>query len=635
MKQKKPIPDFICDESGLFDLAQVGMLILSPQFTVLKINTECRQFFGEEREIIGLPLNELLPANHFHDFEKWYIHASPGIFSNSSVVRFNSKADDVIWGIVNFVIPPGNKNRSVLCQIKNISELKNSTDEINQQSHILMELINNIPDNIFIKDTESRFILANVWVSQLMGATNPSSLVGKTDFDFFPAKLAQRFRQDELDVINSGEAKLNIIEQVISKKRIRRWYSTSKIPLKNTEGKIIGIMGIGRDITDWVKKQKELKKAKIAAEKANQLKSAFLANLSHEVRTPLNGILGFSQFLRQLIEPGTKGHTYIDFIIQNGKQLLYLISDIIDISKIDSGQLIISKKKFLLNEPLRQLKVTIHELLAAKDKGNIELTINLALSDGDSMVYSDDHRIKQILYYLLVNAVKFTHQGTIDFGYTIKADKIRFYVKDTGIGIARDKMGIIFDRFTQADSSTTRQYEGTGIGLSIAKGLVELLGGEIGVNSEVSKGSEFFFTLPVSKFILERTQHVGEKSQASYVRHLMIVGNRESLGENVLSALQKNARLTHVNDVHGLYKQLKTSPRLPDLILCYPDINRELATDMVNRINDIIPQVPILVITNSLRSIMVEECLAAGAKDFITEPVNVDLLIEKVRLLVR
>jgi PAS domain S-box-containing protein len=635
MKREKIGHKPMYDEPELFNLAQVGMVILSSKSIVLKINPEAKQFFGGTREIIGLSFKELIYHEAVFDPKTWYQNALDKSQSQTYVIRFKSIDEEPLWGIVSFVMYGNNKNEKlVLCQIKNISELKNAINEINHQSIILMELINNIPDNIFIKDTESRFMMANVWVSQLMGAQSPNELIGKTDFDFFPLKLAQRYRQDELEVITSGEAKLNIIEQVISKKRIHRWYSTSKIPLKNSEGQIIGIMGIGRDITQWVRKQKELKKAKLSAEKANQLKSAFLANLSHEVRTPLNGILGFSQFLRQLIEPGTKGYQYIDFIIQNGKQLLYLISDIIDISKIDSGQLILSKKKFILNEPLRQLEVSIREILVAKDKGNIELKLELPLSDEVSIVYSDDHRIKQILYYLLANAVKFTHQGTITFGYTVEQESIRFYVRDTGIGIAKESLAIIFERFAQADSSITRQYEGTGIGLSIAKGLIQLLGGEIGVISEISKGSEFFFMLPIAGMYKSIEKEVNPIA-SSTAKQILFVGANNSLDEKVLTSLRKNANLIHASTISELYKKLKSALRPPDLILCYPDISREVAPDLINQINDMIPQVPILVITSNNRSLIIEECLAAGAKDFIAEPINTDLMAEKIKQLTR
>lgn len=630
-KSNEEVLDIIPD---LFNLAQVGMVILSLKSIILKINPEAKLFFGDTIELVGLPFKELFSPESPVDVEAWYKGAMAGDQGQPFVMRFKSKGDDPRWGIVSFrLIDHNQSEKLILCQIKNISELKNAIAEVNQQSHILMELINNIPDNIFIKDIESRFILANVWVSHLMGANGPTEIIGKTDFDFFPKKLAQKYRQDEVEVIESGESKLNIIEQVISKKHIRRWYSTSKIPLKNNEGEIIGIMGIGRDITSWVKKQKELRKAKHAAERADHLKSAFLANLSHEIRTPLNGILGFSQFLRQLIEPGTKGYKYIDFIIQNGKQLLHLISDIIDISKIDSGQIIISKKKFALNEILQQLEVSIKEILAEKEKENIELKLELPLENSASIVNSDDHHIKQILYNLLINAVKFTNSGSITFGYRVEANGINFYVRDTGIGIATENLGIIFERFTQADSSITRQYEGTGIGLSIARGLVRLLGGEIGVTSEVSKGSEFYFTLPIDGDYLKKNRKQSPRKTSTTVLRIIVIGTKGALDERISSSILKNTDLSFINNVSELFKKLKSNIQPPDLILCYPDPTKEEAPDLINQINDMMPHVPILVITNNTRNLLIEECLAAGARDYIAEPIDTELLIEKIKLL--
>lgn len=173
-----------------------------------------------------------------------------------------------------------------------------SKDYQHNDSYFLQQLLNNIPDSIFIKDEESRFLVANSWVAQVMNVNSPADLIGKNDFDFHPKKLAEQYYNDEQDIIHSGKSILNKHEKVFVDGETR-WYSTTKVPLYDEEGRIRGIMGIGRDVTSSVKKTDALEKAKQEAEKADKLKSTFLANLSHEIRTPLNGIIGFSQFLRQ------------------------------------------------------------------------------------------------------------------------------------------------------------------------------------------------------------------------------------------------------------------------------------------------------------------------------------------------
>lgn len=367
---------------------------------------------------------------------------------------------------------------------------KSKTD----QNTLIQQLIDNIPDNIFVKDINSKFLIANNWVSKIIGEQSSKKLIGKTDFDFFPKKIAQKYYHDEQNIIQTGKPLLNELEKVPVKGRIR-WYSTTKVPFYDKHGNIAGVVGVGRDVTKSVRERKALEKAKKEAEIADKLKSTFLANLSHEIRTPLNGILGFSQFLRQKQHSEEKQNKYLDIILANGKSLLMLINDIIDISMIESNQLSIKKRLFKLNELIDQLHANYQYQLNQKNK-NIKLVSSKDLTNGKDQIFSDDFRINQILSNLISNAIKFTEKGKIEFGYKICENKIEFYISDTGIGIKKEQQEEIFKRFRQADESMTRNYGGTGLGLSISKGLVHLLNGRIWVKSEMDKGSTFLFTLP-------------------------------------------------------------------------------------------------------------------------------------------
>ncbi len=483
----------------IFESALIGMLIFSSENKILKYNKEAETLFEDPGQLNKKSFHDLFIIDPPLDFKKLFYGSDKTINPYwENILRIKRKNKEILWANVrlNQIDNKAIGDELILCQIHKISTSNDPKDKFEYNAHLLIELINNIPDNIFIKDTKSRFILANTYVARLMGANVPDEILGKTDYDFCPKKLAGKYRKDELEIIETGKAKLNIIEQVIDKNHNRKWFSTSKLPLKNEKSEIIGIMGIGRDITLLVKEQKALRKAKYEAEKADNLKSAFLANMSHEIRTPLNGILGFSQFLLQYIPPDPKAEKYVDFILQNGVRLLNLISDIIDASKIESKQLEITKRLFSLNEIFIQLEHSANESLRLYDKTHITLKTELSLRDNECYIYNDDQRIKQVLHNFLVNAIKFTQQGSINFGYCIAEKRLYFYVKDTGIGIKDEDSHTIFERFTQVDNSIGRKYEGTGLGLSIAKGLVLLLGGEIGVNSQKGKGSEFFFTLP-------------------------------------------------------------------------------------------------------------------------------------------
>jgi signal transduction histidine kinase len=241
--------------------------------------------------------------------------------------------------------------------------------------------------------------------------------------------------------------------------------------------------------------QMELVEAKENAERADHLKSAFLANMSHELRTPLNGIIGFAQMLKVPSVPAEKKERYADIIVRSGNQLLNLINDILDLSKIEADELTIYRENLNVGDLLDDM-YSLFNVQAESKKPPIELKLIKGL-DAASTIYSDEGRIRQILTNLLGNALKFTHEGSVIFGCSlVNTNTLEFYVKDTGIGIPEEKFASIFGRFQQVDDSHSRKYEGTGLGMSISKGLAQLLGGDLRFESESGVGSTFYFTVP-------------------------------------------------------------------------------------------------------------------------------------------
>jgi len=242
--------------------------------------------------------------------------------------------------------------------------------------------------------------------------------------------------------------------------------------------------------------QMELLEAKKNAERADHLKSAFLANISHELRTPLNGIIGFAQMLKLPTLSAEKKEQYADIIVTSGNRLLNLINDVLDISKIEAGEINIYRNSFNFNYLLDEM-YSIFQVQLESKKPPIELNLNKSLDDDESIMVSDRDRMSQILTNLLGNAVKFTHEGSVTFGYDLLDNNtLQFYVKDTGIGIPEENFSSIFARFQQVDNSYSRKYKGTGLGMSISKGLAQLLGGDLIFESEYGVGSTFYFTIP-------------------------------------------------------------------------------------------------------------------------------------------
>ncbi len=264
-------------------------------------------------------------------------------------------------------------------------------------------------------------------------------------------------------------------------------------PIKDNNGKIIYVYAIIRDITSEKRYETKILKAKEKAEQSDRLKTAFLSNMSHEIRTPLNVIIGFSEVLQEdkdLSE--NKKNKYLKYINSSSIQLLDLITDILDLSKIQSNQLKFENKEFdvgiLLNE--------IYFIYNQKDN-NKNITIEKPIKSIDKIILNvDKSRVNQVLINLLNNAYKFTEQGKIEFGFKLKDKYVEFFVKDTGIGIEKKYLKSIFNRFEQTDEGASAQYQGTGLGLAISKGIIKKLGGKIWCESEKGKGSTFYFTIP-------------------------------------------------------------------------------------------------------------------------------------------
>jgi signal transduction histidine kinase len=296
------------------------------------------------------------------------------------------------------------------------------------------------------------------------------------------------------------------------------WTEQRNVPIYNEKGALVAIEGIAIDIThrkntELLLQEKseeiavqneelnqanlELIAAKDKAEASDHLKSAFLANMSHEIRTPMNGILGFAELLKEPNLTGQEQQAYIAIIEKSGRRMLNIINQIIDISKIEAGLMEINLKESCINEQLDYIYTFFKPETEAK---KIKLTLKNSLPAKESIINTDREKVYAILTNLVKNAIKYTHQGAIELGYetveTSVGKSLRFYVTDTGIGIPKDRQEAIFERFVQADIADKMARQGAGLGLTISKAYVEMLGGRIWVESEEGKGSTFYFTLP-------------------------------------------------------------------------------------------------------------------------------------------
>ncbi|MES2936065.1 MAG: response regulator [Pseudomonadota bacterium] len=363
---------------------------------------------------------------------------------------------------------------------------------IDHQQALLGSLLDAIPDTVIYKDLNGTYLGCNEAFVRFMNLPK-SAIVGATDFDLFPHEAAASNRERDAMVIQSLE-KLVYDDFLVDSEGRRVQVEKSKMPLWGVDGRLVGVIGIGRDITVRYEAELATRHAKEMAEEATRTKSAFLANISHEIRTPMNAVIGLSH-LALKTELTQQQRDYLVKIQSSGSHLLGLINDVLDFSKVEAGQLAIEQADFALAEQLEAVDTLLAQKCAEKGLG---LKLEIA-PDVPAVLVGDSLRVRQILINYASNAVKFTSRGEVAVRVDVQERSqdgvlLRFAVSDTGIGLTEEQIGRLFRSFQQADTSTTRKFGGTGLGLAIAKALAELMGGTVGVASTHGAGSTFWFT---------------------------------------------------------------------------------------------------------------------------------------------
>lgn len=384
--------------------------------------------------------------------------------------------------------------------------------------------------------------------------------------------------------------------------------------------------------TERKQAEEELVLAKEKAEESDRLKTAFLHNISHEIRTPMNAIVGFSELLKdpELLSE-TRNH-FTDIIIQNSYQLLSIISDIISIATIEAGQVKTTEKEIDLNSTLKLLSEQFQQ---KNQKQNVCLMVKNPLPDNEAFILSDETKLVQILTNLIGNAIKFTMQGHVKFGYSVKGNELEFFVEDTGIGIPPEMQQEVFKRFSQVESTLARQFGGSGLGLSISKAYVELLGGKMWLNSELDKGSTFYFTLPYKKAqkntFSEKQFANSIKTEVKITKTLLIAEDEDSnfmLLKEVLSDFSINI----IRAINGI-EAINICKMNKDINLVLMDIKMPVMDgyEATRQIKGFMPNLPIIAQTAYSTDIDKNKALACGCNDFISKPYKKEFLICKIK----
>jgi signal transduction histidine kinase/CheY-like chemotaxis protein len=391
-------------------------------------------------------------------------------------------------------------------------------------------------------------------------------------------------------------------------------------------------LSLQAEIKEKIDGEKKLKEAKEKAEESDRLKSAFLANMSHEIRTPMNVIVGFSDMIdRDLYNPN-KIKYYTKLIKDGTRQLLSVINDILDIAQLDAGILELYENEFDLNALLNDVYHYFKNQLIQTEKTQIQLYLNKGLRDDLCRIKLDDTRLRQILTNLIGNAIKFTEKGFVEVGYTVEHEtQLLFYIKDTGIGITKEKQEVIFERFIQLEESATRTYGGTGIGLSISKGLIKLIGGDIWVESEINKGSTFYFSLPYRSAISQF--EVISLSNVNYIwRDITILiiqddENSQTFFEKALASTKAQLIFAQ-NGLSGIEK-FRSNFQI-NIVLIDIQLKGFSSFETVRLIKQI-KKIPVIGITSYEVREEKELLLQNGFDEIITKPLNKEGLLESIK----
>jgi PAS domain S-box-containing protein len=400
------------------------------------------------------------------------------------------------------------------------------TRDLQAQKKFLQQVIDITPNHIFVKDLEGRFTLVNRTLAEVH-SLRAVDLIGKTAAEVVPdADDAKSLRNEDLEVMRTSREQFLAEAKLTTATGQVRWLQLVKCPLFNENGKVTHVLGVGTDIT-------QLRAAKEAAEGASRAKSEFLANMSHEIRTPMNGILGMTELALDT-DLTAEQREYLDMVRSSAEALLAVIGDVLDFSKIEAGKLDLDPVPFGLRAHLAHC---VRPLAMRADQKGLELTCEIDPGVPDEVV-ADAGRLRQIVINLVGNAVKFTESGEVGLAVDVESRGperavLHFTIRDTGIGIAPEKQATIFEAFSQGDSSMTRKFGGTGLGLTISARLAGMMGGRIWLESQPGQGSCFHFTAPVGLAPGGAGREPAEQVQLAGLRALVVddnATNRRILG---------------------------------------------------------------------------------------------------------
>ena len=639
----------------LYHQAPVGYLTLNRSGTIERCNQTFATMVGKEADLlINRPLSDLLDdperaifLGRFRAFCKQPVGKSMELYfpARGTCKGFHGRLT-ASFGTGSTKLN-GDSEPPLLVIVQDVSEQRieamirmKAEEKLRSHARFTDTLLDTIPIPLFYKDAECHYLGCNTAFKSFSGLKDEKELIGKTVFEIVPAEIAMWYDKTDRELLaNPGTQSYEW--KMPSRDGSVKTVVFRKATYTDSNGVVRGIVGTIQDVTDLKRVQECMSQAKEAAERASRAKSEFLANMSHELRTPMNGVLGMAQLL-EMTELTPEQQEFVSIIIRSGNGLLKIIGDILDLSKIEAQHVQLEQSGFSLRDTVSQAVTLLRPQAQAK---GLSIFTRIA-PDLPDHFRGDQNRLGQVLSNLVSNAIKFTSRGSVSI--TVIAGSVegaiyslRFSVKDTGMGIPAASLHKLFIPFSQVDSSTTRRFGGTGLGLAISKQLIELMGGDIGVESVEGGGSIFFFRLPLEMETEPSRPEVpplavADKGIHCPERFRVLLVEDDPLNQKLIDTMLRKMGYQRgvAPDGHEAVSLLQTEAF--DLVLMdcsMPVMDGYMATEKIRDPATGLknPQIPIIALTARAMQGDREKCLEAGMNDYLTKPVKLTDLAESLK----
>ncbi len=643
---------------NLFKYANAPIIVWDLNYNITRLNPAFEELTGmSKEEVMGKPFHLFFPDNEVKKSMELLQHAQEGKKWETveiEILRKDNTTRTVLWNSANILDADEKTIIATIAQGHDITKRKES-------EKLFQDLIEKNPTSIQVIDIDGYTLKVNEAYTKLFGSVPPSNYSFFKDFKIENVSVDSLMESvKEGKIVTFDDFKFNAHNVDPALPNVPIWISMTVFPLNDFSGKPERFVLVHENITfrktvEFILKEKseeietqneeykqineeykqineELYTSKIKAEESDKLKSAFLANMSHEIRTPMNGIVGFADLLNDPKLSDKKKMEYTAIIINRSNQLLSVVNDILDISKIEAGLITVKNESVAINQVISDLWVFYSN---QKKMKNIAFDKKLGIEGLEIRINADQTKIIQVLNNMLNNALKFTTKGEISFGYELKGQMLEFFVKDTGVGVPENFKDKIFGRFMQAENELIKNHGGTGLGLSISKELVTLMGGKIWLESELGVGTTMFFTIPyfplnnetellVESVITTIENHIEGKS-------ILIVDDDEV---NLLYLKEFLARFNlNIFEATNGFDAVEQFKQNNNINLVLMDIKMPImsgleATKLIKSINS---KITVVAQTAYAMTSEKEQALKDGFDDYISKPLNKQELIDMIK----